>query len=271
MMREAAAAMVVVLGTLCGTAVRADPVQREAYVTWLEDRYTESWGWLLRDATVAGTGTPWRMEVKVQVRDHGRAIREPAPTFVLTTESLRQGYLSCPSVGIIADGQALQGIVSQWSHGPDGGKAMMSVSFSVPFDTFRRIAGAKVLEARLCTDEVALDGSALGSLRGLAAAVEKGPPSPADRKRYLDQQALHDFADNWKPRDVLRGAWRALAGEEVFTYAGGANAQVFRVASSKCGQGMLGKMTGTDTPPLVAAGFHRIECVGGAQTESRDL
>jgi hypothetical protein len=268
--RKLTLATLLVLSTLRVAA--ADPArQREVYVTWLDDRYTESWSWLLRDATVEDGGTTWRLAVEVQVRDRGRPVREPTARFTLTAPAPQTGYPVCPEVGLIADGVAIQDVVSRWTYHTDHGAALKSVTFTVPLAAFRRIAGARTLEARLCTEELALEPSVLTALRGYAAKVRSGAPPAAARQRYRDEQRLRDFADNWRPREELRSAWHSIAGDEVITFAAGASAQTFRVASSKCGKGLLAKMTGADTPALVAAGFRRVECVGGSGAESLDL
>jgi hypothetical protein len=271
-MRRMLLALVGLFATLYGDAVRADPVgQRESYITWIEDRFTETWSWLLKDASVEIAGTTWQLMVQVPVREHGRPIRDPSILFTLTTPAAQPAYVSCPGVGIIVDGEALQGIDSDSSQRQFAGTAMKSVSFTVAPDVFRRIAGAKALEARLCNQEFVVDASVRATLHAFAAKVRSNRPTAAERKRYQDEQALHAFAEAWKPRAELRGEWRTIAGDEFVTFAAGANAQTFRVASSKCGQGLLGKMNGEDTPPLAAAGFQSIECVGGARAERLDL
>jgi len=271
-MRKLALAMVGTLAMLYGDAARADPApRREPYVTWQEDRFTETWSWLLKDAPVEIAGTTWHMGVQVPVREHGRAIRDPSIVFTLVTPTAQPVYVSCPGVAIIVDGVALQGIDSDWSHRQLAGTSTKSVSFTVSPDVFRRIAGAKTLEARLCNEEFVVDTSLRATLRAFAAKVRSTRPTAAERKQYQDEQVLHAFADAWKPRDELRGEWRTLTGDDFVAFAGGANAQTFRIASSKCGQGLLGKMKGEDTPPLVAAGFHSIECVGGSKAERLDL
>lgn len=271
-MQKIAIAVVGLFATLCGGAVRANPAsQREPYITWVEDRFTETWSWSLKDAPVEIVGTTWYLVVQVPVREHGRAIRDPSIAFTLTTPAAQPAYVSCPGVGVIVDGEALQGIDSDWSQRQLAGTAVKSVSFTVSLEVFRRIAGAKALEARLCGQEFVADASLRATLHAFAAKVRSARPTPAERKRYEDEQALHAFAEAWKPRDELRGEWRGIAGDEFVTFAGGANAQTFRVASSKCGQGLLGKMHGEDTPPLAAAGFQSIECVGGSRAERLDL
>lgn len=151
------------------------------------------------------------------------------------------------------------------------GTSSKAVSFTVSLETFQRIAGAKTLEARVCNDEFALDPPSLAMLHAFAAKVRAGRPPAVDRKRFHDEQVLQAFADDWKPRDELAGQWRAITADDVVTFAAGANAQTFRVASRKCGQGLLAKMGGEDTAPIAAAGFRTIECVGGTRPETIDL
>ncbi len=110
-MRKLVLALVMVVGTLHGAVVFADPAPRgEPYITWLEDRYTETWTWFLKDAPVDIAGATWHLVVQVHVRDHGRPLRDPSAVFTFATPASQPGYVACPGVGVIADGEALQGI-----------------------------------------------------------------------------------------------------------------------------------------------------------------
>jgi hypothetical protein len=193
-MRRMLLTMVGLFGTLYGGAVRADPgAQREPYVTWVEDRFTETWSWLLKDAPVEISGTTWHLSVQVPIREHGRAVRDASIVFTLTTPTEQPTYVSCAGVGIIVDGEALQGIDSDWSQRQVAGAAMKSVSFTVSPEVFRRIAGAKALEARLCNEEFVVDASLRTTLRAFAAKVRTTRPTPAERKRYQDEQAQREL------------------------------------------------------------------------------
>jgi hypothetical protein len=267
------AIIVAVLGALIGGVGRAEPgPARGAYIAWEEDRYTETWSWVLGDVTIEAGENTWRMLARVQVRDHGRAIPEPSVVFTLAAPlRASAGYVVCPDMGIIVDGKALQGIVSQWNQVSDRtGTALKTVTFTVSLAAFRKIAAAGTVEARLCTREVVLDAPLRATMRAFAARVRSGRPPAAERPRYRDEQLRRDFAGSWTPGEELRRAWHLDAGEAFVTSAGGAHAQTLLVASARCGAGLLAEMKAADTPPLVAAGFLRIECVGGG-AEAIDL
>lgn len=183
-MRRTALAMVALIGTFYGSALLADPgPKREPTIKWLEDRYTESWSWVLRDAPVEIGGATWTLDVHAQIRDHGQRVAEPSYDFTLTKPTPQVGFTSCPDLGLIVNGEALQGVSLDWSYRQEDGKTMKSVTFKVAADRFRRIAGAKTLEARLCGDEFVLDPSTLTFLRALGAKVRSGPPPAAERQR----------------------------------------------------------------------------------------
>jgi hypothetical protein len=186
-MRTTVVAMVAVLGTLNGAAVQADPDQkREPSIRWLEDRFTETWSWVLRDAPVEIAGVTWTLDVQAQIRDHGQRLAEPPVYFTLTTPTPQAGYIACPDLGLIVNGEALQGIGLEWTFRQEEGRTMKSVTFKLSADRFRRIASAKMLEARLCANEFVFDPSLLASLRALGAKVRSGPPPAAERQRYRD-------------------------------------------------------------------------------------
>lgn len=186
-MRRTALAMVAMIGTLNGSAVHADPEQkREPSIKWLEDRYTETWSWVLRDVPVEIAGVTWSLDVHAQIRDHGQRLAEPSFYFTLTRPTPQVGFTSCPDLGLIVNGEALQGVGLDWSYRQEDGKTMKSVTFKLAADRFRRIAGAKTLEARLCADEFVLAPSTLALLRALGAKVRSGPPPAAERQRERD-------------------------------------------------------------------------------------
>jgi hypothetical protein len=183
-MRMSALAIVAVLGTLQGTPADADEARpREPTITWLEDRYTETWSWVLEDATIDIGGVPWQLVVRAGVRDHGRPPEKPAFNVTLTTPASKVGYGPCRGLALIVEGVALQDIDSEWSYGVDHGQPTKSTSFAVSPERFRRIAGAKRVEARLCNDEFVLDPTLLATLRAFAVKVRSGPPPAAERKR----------------------------------------------------------------------------------------